>query len=228
MASVTQELNTNRQMMGGSGSSNTAYMSSTKNLNYAKGSNSLVNARSEKISVIPYESNYQDTIGLFGAENVFLKVELNIRNSSRNLQDESATVQDYEEAALLALPENGAPVWSEVVLNENLDLTTLNTYEPALRSSEIGFVAGGVVKIDLQNLKTGNKYIDSWFDVRLYTKHRLEHPYDTMYVDVKDFFYVGSHARNTKRLPYNVRMTVGADIVSKYTLSPQEKKYLVN
>ena len=65
-----------------------------------------------------------------------------------------------------------------------------------------------------RTLKTGNKYIDAWFDVRLYTKNREEHPYDKMYVRLNDFFYIGFHARNTRRLPYNVKCVIGQEYLS--------------
>lgn len=35
-----------------------------------------------------------------------------------------------------------------------------------------------------------------------------------MYVRMNDFFYIGFHARNTKRLPYNVSLVVGEEYVS--------------
>ena len=85
-----------------------------------------------------------------------------------------------------------------------------------------------LVKIDLHNLKTGNKYIDAWFDVRLYKPNREEHPYDVMYVDPKGFFYIGFHARNTKRLPYNVNMTVAGQLYSEYDLKPDQKRFLAS
>ena len=79
---------------------------------------------------------------------------------------------------------------------------------------------------DLSNLKTGNKYIDNWFDVRLYTSSREEHPYDRMYVRANDFFYIGFHARNTRRLPYNVECIVGNEYVSEENLTDDQRRYI--
>ena len=59
-------------------------------------------------------------------------------------------------------------------------------------------------------------------------KNREEHAYDTMYVPVGEFFYIGFHARNTKRLPYNVRMTVNGELISKYDLTAEQRRYLVD
>ena len=57
--------------MGGSGSSRPEYLSPSKTLDFAKGSNSLTNANTTRISAIPQVVNYQDQVGLFGAENIF-------------------------------------------------------------------------------------------------------------------------------------------------------------
>ena len=83
-----------------------------------------------------------------------------------------------------------------------------------------------VVSIDLTNLKTGNKFIDTWFDVRLYNRQRIEHPYDRMYVKLDDVAYVGFHARNTKRLPYNVKVRVGDVFIDITDLSPDQLRYM--
>lgn len=84
-----------------------------------------------------------------------------------------------------------------------------NAYEPAQLSADIIPAANSkYYKIELKNLKTGNIYIDSWLDVRLYNKYREEHPYDIMYIKQNEMFYIGFHARNTKRLPYNVVCSV--------------------
>ena len=47
----------------------------------------------------------------------------------------------------------------------------------------------------------------------LYTRERKMWGYDKMYIRPKDFFYVGIHARNTRQLPYNVGVTVGAELL---------------
>ena len=93
------------------------------------------------------------------------------------------------------------------------DLTIVNTYEPANLTMVKRANTNSYISVDLNNLKTGNKYIDSWLDVRLYTSDREEHPYDKMYVRLKDYFYIGFHARNTRRLDYNVEALIGDELV---------------
>lgn len=228
MVSVTQEQNKSRQTYGGGGRSNPAYLAASKNLNFAIGSNSIINARSERITAIPYVSNYKDTVGLFGAENIFIKVDLNIQNTNRVFDSQEILNGDYYETNTLDISDPGAPFWESATFNFQQDLLIENDYESAEINTQFEFVPNGVVRVDLENLKTGNRFIDSWFDVRLYTKDRQQYAYDTMYIGVNEYFYIGFHARNTKRLPYNVRMTVGSEIVSSYDLTSEQRQYLVS
>ena len=101
------------------------------------------------------------------------------------------------------------------MIDPDKDEFPVNEYDPAriLGDSLIG-KPDSYVSVDLNNLKTGNKYIDAWFDVRLYNKATEEHPYDKMYVRMNDFFYIGFHARNTRRLPYNVKCVIGQEYLS--------------
>lgn len=228
MVSVTKELNKSRQIYGGGGSSNPAYLAASKNLNFAVGSNSMINARSEYVTAIPYIANYEDTVGLFGAENIFLKIDLNVQNTTRVFDSREILNGDYYEANTLEILDPGAPFWEAVQFDFQQDLFIENTYEIADVDTKFPFIPNGVVRVDLENLKTGNRFIDAWFDVRLYTKDRQEYSYDTMYIGVNDYFYIGFHARNTKRLPYNVRMTVGSEIISSYNLTSEQRQYLVS
>ena len=228
MVSVTQEQNKSRQTYGGTGSSTPAYLAASKNLNFAIGSNSMINARSERVTAIPYVSNYKDSVGLFGTENIFIKVDLNIQNTTKVFDSSEILNGDYFETNTKNIADLGAPFWESVLFDFEQDSFVENDYEPVDVSTQFEFVPNGVVRVDLENLKTGNRFIDSWFDVRLYTKDRQEYAYDIMYVGVNDYFYIGFHARNTKRLPYNVRMTVGSEIISSYDLTSEERKYLVS
>ena len=215
----------------GGGSSNPRYYSSSKSLNYAKGSNSLNNASEEKVTAVPFVKSYVDSVGLFGAENIFIKIQLDIQNSLNVVNGiliDGIVVNGYTNALLDDGIDDSDLYWDTAFTDYSRDLNTVNTYDPAEISNELDFVPNGVVKIDLENLKTGNKYIDAWFDVRLYTPDRQPYEYETMYVPLKGFFYLGFHARNTKRLPYNVRMTVNGELISSNTLSAKERKYLIS
>ncbi len=221
---VTQQID--RQMIvSGGGSSRPEYYSVNRSLDRSKGSNSLINAESQLITALPHASNYKDSVGLFGAENIFIKVELDVQNVQAK-EDTIITINDYTEC-IITEDKNSNMYWDEAERDYALDLFTVNEYEPAVFINELTILPRSLVKVDLNNLKTGNKYIDAWFDVRLYQKNREEHPYDIMYVPYNSYFYVGFHARNTKRLPYNVSMTVDG-LYSEYALSAAEKRYLVS
>lgn len=66
-----------------------------------------------------------------------------------------------------------------------------------------------LISVQIKNLGTDNKYNDAWLDTRLYSKDRLEHPDDLMYVKKNDWFYLGIHARNTRRIDYNIEIRIG-------------------
>ena len=225
---VTAEILRNHELYGGSDSTNPAYSSSNKSLNYAVRSNSMLNAQVERVTAIPSVFNYQDSVGLFGAENIFIKVQLDI-DKQKLFGPEIDRSLTYLEATSDPEDPTADIYYSAADMNFNIDTTTVNDYEPALVSAEVNAsVFKPVVSIDLKNLKTGNKYIDSWFDVRLYTKYREEFAYDRMFIKPNDYFYIGFHARNTKRLPYNVSMTVGEEYLSEYLLPPEDRKYFVS
>ena len=81
----------------------------------------------------------------------------------------------------------------------------------------------GFLSINLNNIGTGNTFIDSYLDVRLYSRSREEHPYDLMYIRPKDFFYIGFHARDSRRLPYKVTCSIGNKILDRQEI---EQRYI--
>ena len=212
--------------MGGSGSHLPANYASSKTLNFAKDSATIQNARAEQVTAIPRRIDYSDTVGLFGAENVFVKVDLAIQSSSSAFANIEVPENDY--FPVWTFPETDTINTYETALFDfTLDKTIVNTYEPARISNDLSQFKKPYINVKLQNLKTGNKYIDAYFDVRMYTKDRQEFPYDEMFIGINDYFYLGFHARNTKRLPYNVRLDIGELYLEYYDLSPAQKKLAV-
>jgi hypothetical protein len=222
---VTTEINNKIQMMGGSGSSNLTYLSSNKSLLFAGGSNSINTAPSQTVTAIPVQLKFDDSVGLFGSENKFIKIDLNIQSSSTVF----ANVQ---------FPENTyLPVWTfeETELENDYytaefdfftDQSTVNTYKPALVSSGLSEYSRPMVSIELRNLKTGNKFIDSWLDVVLYGKDKQPVAEDYLYTDVDSHLYVGFHARNTRRLPYNVDLLVGIEFLEYSTMTLEQRELI--
>jgi len=224
---VTDQMNALRMSMGASGSSRPEYLSPSKTLDFAKGSNSLTNASSTRITAIPQVLNYKDSVGLFGAENIFIKIDLDILNAVSIYAGGGATVNTYEPFKADFDNPDLDLYWEPALMDFKLDRFTENDYEPAQVEAQLDAIAQPLISVNVQNLKTGNKYIDSWFDVRIYTKDRLEYAYDFMYIPPDSFFYIGFHARNTKRLPYNVSMAVGAQFVSGFDLTPDQRRFIV-
>jgi hypothetical protein len=226
---VTDQVIKTHQTYGGSGNGNPAYYSSNKSLNYAKTSNSIINARQENLTVLPYQINYKDSVGLFGTENIFVKLQLNIQNSV-SLVD-GIEIGDYTDAVLYSNIDDSDIFYEGAITDYKRDLETLNTYEPALISNDSSFsesVPNAHVIVTLANLKTGNKYTDAWFDTTLYTPDRRPWEYNIIIVPIKSFLYVGFHARNTKRLPYNVSVTVANELINPNDLTSEQRRYLIN
>ncbi len=102
--------------------------------------------------------------------------------------------------------ENG---WENAEI-EGVPGPIVNTYESAnILGNRLPRIPDAYLSVDLRNIKTGNRYLDDWLDIRLYTSEREEHPYNKMYIRGRSHFYIGVHARNTKRLPYDIICTVG-------------------
>jgi hypothetical protein len=206
---VTPQILKINNIYGSSDYTNPAYASSNRSLNYHEGG-SIHQPEKDRVTIIPYTINYVDTVGLFGKENHFVRVDIAI--------DPSAAYACFSEegwqCAIIRDSEPEQDGYAAAEIDKEKDLTIVNDYEPAdILGNSLPYRRDAHISVDLENLKVSNQYIDSWFDVRLYKKNREEHPYNKMYVRMKDFFYIGFHARNTRRLPYNVKCEIGV----KYT-----------
>ena len=221
---VTQDINNRIQGYGGRPSSDPKYSSINRTLDYASQGSNINQAVPEPVTVLPVDLGYKDTVGLFGVENVYIKLDLNIQNI--NLSEADLIENDYRDGTITSGPILVVNTYTDADTDVTDDTVALNSYEPASMANVLSQYPNAVVSIDLTNLKTGNKYIDAWLDVRLYNRQRIEHPYDRMYVSLNDVAYLGFHARNTKRLPYNVKVRVG-DVFSDITdLSQDQLRYM--
>lgn len=188
-------------------------LSASRSLNYAEGA-SIHKPSIEKLNVIPFTFNYQDAVGLFGVENHFIRVDVNVdRDYSKGCYEE----QWYECAEISESVFDPTSNYKNAVIDRDADKTTVNTYEPAniLPFTRVPLLYDAYISVDLKNLKVNNKYIDDWLDVTLYTSDRRPFAGDYMYVHLQDHFYIGLHARNTRRLPYNIQVTVGEELRSE-------------
>jgi len=217
---VTQSILDRHIIYGASDNTNPAYLSSNRSLNYATGG-SITSPEKDKVSIIPFTINYKDTVGLFGKENHYIRVDVNINSTVAFACFEE---EDWECAFMTEGQASTVNTYMSAIVDLNSDLAPENDYDHAqILENSLRKKFDSYISVDLENLKTGNKYIDAWFDVRLYTKDRQEHPYDKMYVRLNDFFYIGFHARNTRRLPYNVKCVIGQEYISG--LEQEQQRY---
>jgi len=205
---VTQEIQQNHIVYGASDYTAPSGLAASKSLNYVKGP-TITEPDRASVSVIPYSIRYADSDGLFGAENYFLQVDVAITADVAkacfaeigwecayiDFTDKSDVGTNYEPAAM---DINDPP--------EENSYFTANILEDRLP-----VVPDGYISIDLENIKSNNRFIDDWLDVRLYTQDREEHPFNKMYMRGLGHFYIGVHARNTKRLPYDIMCNVGLE-----------------
>lgn len=223
---VTTEVNKSLINMGGSGTTYAPYLASAKTLNYAADKSSINNAAVETVTAIPFTVKYKDTVGLFGTENIFIKLQLNIKSSSSAFANIEVPENDY--LSVWTFIEDGTVNTYDTGVFDFANIEGIvNTYEPSSISNDLSAFRNLYVRLDLKNLKTGNKYIDSWFDVRIYTRDKQEYPYDTIYISKNDYIYLGFHARNTKRLPYNVEMDVGYEYLEYDNLTSAQRNQSV-
>jgi len=217
---VTQRILDRHIIYGGSDNTNPKYASDNKSLNY-RGGGSITKPEQDRVSIIPFTLNYNDTVGLFGAENHFVKVTVKIdRDNAFRCFEEV----DWECSVITDADLTTVNSYAPAIVDTAADLSVVNTYEPAqLIENNLGNLFDAFVSVDLSNLKTNNKFIDNFVDVRLYNKNRKAHPYDKMYVRPTDYFYIGFHALNTRRLPYNVQCIVGQEYISG--LDEESRRY---
>ena len=162
---VTQRILDRHIIYGASDNTGTEYLSSSKSLNYAEGG-SINKPQQDRVTIIPFTLGYSDTVGLFGKENHFVRVNVAINPSIAFACFEE---EDWECAYMT---NNNYPIvntYTQALVDINKDLNVVNEYDPAnVIANRLSVKSDSFVSVDLSNLKTGNKYIDSWFDVRLY------------------------------------------------------------
>ena len=219
---VTTQLLKQYQTYSASDNTNPDRYASSKSLNYATGA-SISKAEIAEVSTVPVTLQYADAVGLYGVENHFIKVNLNIVGD--NVQKEYME-PGYIKADINFFEEENDVDFTTSNLDQagpELDVGYNSAATPPNRLPAIGLDA--YLSIDLKNLKASNMYNNAYLDVRLYTSEHEEHPHDLMYIKPRDFFYVGVHARNTRRLPYNIQIDIGNEYKSLESIS--DKSYIM-
>tara|TARA_B100000035_G_scaffold142305_2_gene121092 strand:+ start:755 stop:1426 length:672 start_codon:yes stop_codon:yes gene_type:complete len=216
MADVTNSISEFYDSYGGSNLSNPSYYSSSKRLDLSSATNSIINAIGPVITTVPFTLKYEDSVGLFGSENFYVKIMLDIidTGNTHTIINQYAGLTVSADAAL----ENTYYMAFE---DEASDLTTVNTYEPSERGAGFADLVEPVISLDLENLGTGNMYVDRHVDARLYDKHFNEIDEGTQLIGKQGEFYLGVHARNSRRLPYNINVVIGNAVTLRSELSSE-------
>jgi len=219
---ITQQLLKSHYNYSSSDNTNPDRYSSSKTLNYATGA-SISKAEIVQVNLVPATLKYLDTVGLFGTENHFVKINLNIIGNV--VQKEYLEPGYIKGDVLFFSEENDADFVTSSIDQggaEN-DPGYSSAATPSLTLPSIG--SDAYLSVDLTNLKTSNIYNDANVDVRLYTNESEEHPYDLMYIKPSDYFYIGVHARTTRRLPYNIQIDIGNEYKSLESID--DKSYIM-
>ena len=214
---VTDQIRRYHELYGGSDSTDQKSLAASKSLNYAKGATKQ-RATQIKVGVIVHTLKFVGQIGLFGAENAYARVQLDLANQIGGQVD----VDGYEPATISWISYPTVNTYEQAIIDPALDPVTVNTYEPATISDKIIPMFNPKVSVRADNLKTGNIYYDDWLDVQLYTKHGEMWPFDIMYLDPKDYFFIGFHARDFRRLDYNVDCIIGEEYLPAADVERQE------
>ena len=223
MADITDQLNSSRNTYGGSDLTNPAYNAASKSLNLSSATNSIINATGVTISTIPFTITYEDSIGLFGAENYYTKINLNVIDTG----NQQIIVNDYigltrsTDVALLN-------TYSAATEDELLDIAPANDFDPASRELGIDELPELFITLELNNEGTGNIYNDKHIEANLYDSNfNIANSEDAL-VNSKGEFYLGVHCYNTRRIPYKISVTIGESaLVPDQMTDEQRKKILV-
>ncbi|MAO22211.1 MAG: hypothetical protein CMJ25_15795 [Phycisphaerae bacterium] len=209
---VTKEINANYIVYGASDYTAANGNAASKQLNFSIGP-SISRPDQQNVSVIPHTFKYEGSVGLFGSENYFTKIQLSIVGDivKSCFEEEFWSCGTLRPSTLIIDNQ-----FDEAIIDFN-SFPIVNQYEEAVANSDrLPYLPGGrgFLSIELTNLKTLNEFKDKDLDIRLYTMDKEEHTFNKMYVQVYDHFYIGFHARNTRILDYNVECTIGAELRS--------------
>ena len=204
-------------MYGGSEHNTPWTYAASANLHYVSGP-TIQRAHRVEVAAIPFVQKWEDSVGLFGAENKFLKFVV------RPTEEYAigCISRDGYACAQLALEPSGDFQY-EPVFPTIGEFPTVNSYEQAIVTRDIIPTVPGktMVKVEVVNNGTGNIYDDDWLDVRLYGPDHTPHPESVCYIPMNSEFYVGFHARDTRRLPYDIDVKIGETVLGAQEVPPQ-------
>lgn len=217
---VTNALLKSHQSYGASDNTNARFLAASQSLNFAGGS-SIEKATVQRVTAFPVTIEYKGAVGLFGAENAFIKFDLNITDSISLFTTLEGPDGYY--SMIISRMEEDETIYNSAL--ENYTSEADQNYIAALYNSGIKSSDTTRISVGIENVGIGNKYLDRWLDVSFYDRERRPVENDLMYIKPNDSFYVGFHARRTTRIPYDVKITVGEEYLSVYNLTDKQRRY---
>lgn len=212
---ITDQILDQIRLRGASDNTAPATLGYSRSLNYAKGA-TLVKAETTRITAIPYIVPFKDAVGL-GADNYYMRFNVDVLAPTFACFEEFG----WECARVSYKDENYDPSSSyEQAVIGLADDPVLNDYYPA-QFSDNTFSSTDAPKMSVRliNKKTGNQYIDRDFDVNFITKNKHAVQEEKLWCNLRDHFYVSFHARNTKRIPYDVDVVIGEEVINEADLN---------
>lgn len=218
---VTDQILDQARIQGSSDNTNPATIGAARVLNYAIGP-TAVQAERHKVTSVPWTIPFTDRAVGLGADNFYVKFKLDVDEPRFACFEPPG----WECARMSASSFDPSSDYEDAILYEALDndddgscgpnLTCINTYEPA-QTPEAQFYAQNLPRLSVRvvNNGTGNMYVDKDFDVNLMQKSRRPIQEDVLWVTLNDEFYIVFHARNTKRIPYNVDLIIGEKVLNE-------------
>ena len=239
---ITERIRRYHQLYGGSDNTQQGQLAASKALNYAKAP-TIQQAQRLKITSFPFTFEFKGAVGLFGAENAYVRIDLDLDTLTSPEIEEDGYKPAYIDYVNVP-PENyyvqedliydqdpPPPQNTENLNNQNLcvgyvvdivndkPIIEYNCFMSARITTGLVVIDNPKVSVVADDIGTGNIYIDNWFELMLYTRDQKMWGYDKMYLNPRDHFYLGFHARNTRQLPYNVTCTVGAEYISSQNIA---------
>ena len=232
---VTEQIRQYHELYGGSDNTQAGGLAASKSLNYAPAP-TLQQAQRVSTSAYPFTFKLVGSVGLMGAENYYVRVDVDLLTPLNPEYEEfgwfpadvqygeATTINTYESAVVDYFLDPPPPPNTQSNNDNNqcvayknslapLAPTLYNCYMAAVFTNPVPLFWDPLVSVDLTKIGVNNIYIDNWVDTMLYTRTKRMWGYDKMYIRPKDHFYIGIHARNTRQLPYNVEVTVGAEFL---------------
>ena len=241
---VTEQIRLYHDLYGGSDNTGGSSLAASKSLNYASAP-TMQRSQLVQTFIFPFTYTLVGQVGLFGAENYYLRVDLDLIEPLDPEFEETGWVPaeiDYSaeqefntyEPEYIDFDADPPPPPNTQSLNDQnrctpyqtssapLAPTLFNCYMAAEFSNPVPNFWDPLVSVELEDVGTGNIYIDNWLEPMLYTRERKMWGYNKMYLRPKDHFYVGVHARNTRQLPYNIKVKIGYEYLQSAEVADKE------